>query len=143
MRWLIFVTVVLLCVGAANAVIFTDDFNRADEELHWGADWEVGHGGKNWHLVNGSKVVKRGADPAGADDALCDVYVGALHAGEAYQRVSIDYMPRSDAYAPQIGVHLNFDGRNHYYFAENSYRRVGVSPQFGEGPCEIFHRSEW
>ena len=122
MKKLIYLLIVLGFVGMVDATVYTDNFNRADEELQWGPDWTVASGAKNWHLVSGSSVKKRGSDPSGADDAVGDVYVGYLHAGESYQRVSIDYMPRSDAYAPQIGVHLNFDGRNHYYFAENSYR---------------------
>ena len=105
-----------------SSTVYTDNFNRADGELQLGSDWEIGNGGKNWHLIDSNKLKIRGADPSGADNAVCDVYVGALHAGEGYQRASIDYMPRSSGYAPQAGVHLNFDGRNHYYFAENSYR---------------------
>ena len=118
----VLIAVILFCTGMASAATYVDDFNRPDGELQAGPDWQLANGSKNWHLIDSNSLKIRGADPSGADNAVGDVYVGSLHAGEPYQRVSIDYMPRSDAYAPQIGVHLNFDGRNHYYFAENSYR---------------------
>ena len=124
----VLMAVILFSTGAVSAVTYTDDFNSypdANELQAVSPDWELAHGGKNWHIVDNNSLKIKGADPSGADNVVGDCYIGALHAGEGYQRVSIDYMPRNDgndAYIPQASIHLNFNGMSHYYFAADSYR---------------------
>jgi hypothetical protein len=103
--------------------VHADDFNRPDGELYLGStDWENANSGKNWHIVENNTIRVRGNDFVGSGSAVGDVYVGALPAGENYQRVSIEYMPRSTGYSPTTALHLHFDGRNNIFLSEKTYR---------------------
>ncbi|MBI4231742.1 putative metal-binding motif-containing protein, partial [Candidatus Peregrinibacteria bacterium] len=99
--------------GVAQAVIFSDPFNYADNtELGWGASpypWVSGHGGwPGFYVIGGEGVSVYGEFPGEGTETNIAL-AAPKHAGECYQRVSVDFkVPPQADWGPGLGLVLNY-----------------------------------
>jgi hypothetical protein len=99
--------------GESSAEIYRDDFNRADMDLRASPNWAVAHGAYYGYQTLANRLVSVYAPLVGPEAIGADKFVGAMHRGEKYQRVSIDIrIPQTagDGHAPQFHLLLNWQG---------------------------------
>lgn len=116
------------CAGVVQAAVYTDDFNRADQQLGDWSSWAIGAGDKNWHRIANGVVVADTPSPVPAEAIVGDRYLLHTQTTETYQKAAIDFMlPQFDLpwsgryYRPQIQLKLNFKGQGNYWLCADDY----------------------